>query len=88
MTGDEKLWQLASVDLFMEFKTHFQALTGELSIEDTHMYKRLNDDKGERGIHKGLLDDRKDTYMSAGLQSYIFYATDAVAVANYLAALG
>lgn len=54
------------------------------------MAKRLaGDDDALSGLGVHLLDDKKDDHFASNqIKGYTFYATDRVAVAQYLTALG
>jgi hypothetical protein len=42
VNGDDKLWQLGAIDFMTELMDHVKTYAGELELEESAMYKRLN----------------------------------------------
>jgi hypothetical protein len=61
-----------------------------MHVKETEFAKRINGGQNDEANPSfNLLDDRKDDHFSSGqVKSYHFYATDRIAVARYLTAMG
>jgi hypothetical protein len=81
---------LGAVELLVEQLEKMKVMAGTMKIKETGFAQRINGDyKEENGINLNLLDDRKEDHFKSGqIKGYHFYATDRIAVARYLAAMG